>query len=58
MTVSCKLSQPDSMLLHWLEKDILVHEEAAILGADLEATEDLYKDLQNSYIYINNCNKP
>ncbi len=49
MAVSCKLSQPDSILLQWIEKDVLVHKEAAVLGADLEVTVDLYKDLQNIY---------
>ncbi len=49
MTVSCKLLQPDSILLHWIEKDVLVHKEATVLGADLEVTVDLYKDLQNMY---------
>ena len=49
MTVSCQLSQPDSVLLHWCEDDKLVHPEANKLGASLETAKDLYKDLQDIY---------
>ena len=36
-------------LLKWTEEDKAVHDMAATLGAELEAAQDLYKDLQVKY---------
>ena len=48
-TISCKLSQPDSVLLDWSEEGENVISGADQLGGCLEATHDLYKDLQDTY---------
>ena len=47
--VSRQLSLPDLKLLQWSEEDKAVHPEAAKLGADLHAAQELYKDLQVKY---------
>ena len=49
MIVSCKLAQPDSVLLNWSEEENSSISNANHLGASLEASEDLYKDLQDTY---------
>ena len=52
------LSSPVTDLLSWSEKDMRVHQQAAVLGATLEAGKDLYPELQGAYMqnyssYIN-----
>ena len=49
MIVSCKLAQPDSVLLNWSGEEKNSYSDADQLGASLEATQDLYKDLQDTY---------
>ena len=49
MIVSCKLTQPDSVLLNWSEEEKDSFSDADQLGASLEASQDLYKDLQDTY---------
>ena len=49
MIVSCKLAQPDSVLLNWSEEEKDSFSDADQLGASLEATQDLYKDIQDTY---------
>jgi hypothetical protein len=54
-------SLPDTKLLKWSEDDKTADPEAATLGADLVAGQDLYKDLQERYIpkeSTNNNNLP
>ena len=46
-----RLSLPDTKLLKWSEEDKATDPEAAILGADLDAGLNLYKDLQQRYLY-------
>ena len=46
------LSRPDPQLLKWSEEDTAVHPRASLLGAELEAAEDLYKDLQGAYMQL------
>ena len=48
--ISHWLSRPDSQLLRWSDEDRAVHPRASLLGAELEATVELYKELQESYI--------
>ena len=43
------LSSPVTDLLSWSEEDMRVHPQAAVLGAPLEAGEDLYPELQGTY---------
>ena len=43
------LSRPEIDLLIWSEEDRSVHQQAAVLGAPLEAGKELYPELQNSY---------
>ncbi len=46
-----ELDQPDSILLHWTDEDRSnVNPEATIIGAPLNHTEQLYMDLQRSYV--------
>ena len=49
------LSQPETELLGWSERDKKVHPQAAVLGAPLESGKDLYLELQE--MYISRCNK-
>ena len=45
-----QLSLPDTKILKWSEEDkAAVHPEASILGAGLDKSVDLYKDLQEKY---------
>ena len=44
------LCQPETELLSWSEEDLRVHPQAAVLGAPLEASKDLYPELQEIYI--------
>ena len=48
-----ELSLPDTKILKWTEEDKMVHPEASVLGAQLHYAEDLYPDLQNSYVVSN-----
>ena len=43
------LSRPDPQLLRWSEEDRALHPEASLLGAELEAAVELYKELQETY---------
>ena len=45
-----RFSLPDTKLLKWSEEDKATDPEAATLGADLDAGQELYKDLQERYI--------
>ena len=44
------LSRPDPQLLRWSEEDKTVHPRASLLGADLDAAAELYKELQSVYM--------
>ena len=44
-----KLSQPDYKVLYFLASDKGIHRQASVLGAPLEAGQNLYLDLQNMY---------
>ena len=44
------LSRPDPQLLRWSEEDRAVHPKACLLGAELEAVGELYKELQEVYM--------
>ena len=46
---SSKLSQPDCKVLYFLPSDKGIHRQASVLGAPLEASQNLYLDLQNMY---------
>ncbi len=48
MDIGRQLSLPDSKLLQWEETDRL-NAHVTNLGAQLEVSKDLYKDLQNRY---------
>ena len=51
VSVVQQLSLPDTKLLKWSDEDKgSADDEAAILGAGLEKSVDLYKDLQELYI--------
>ena len=44
------LQRPDFKLLTWTAEDVAAYtEEARTLGAPLEAGEELYTDIQNTY---------
>ena len=45
-----RFSLPDTKLLKWSEEDKATDPEAATLGADLDAGQELYKELQERYI--------
>ena len=45
------LLQNDQSLLNIPEEDLLSHPQAGVLGANLEAGENMYKTLQNMYMY-------
>ena len=47
------LSSPVTELLSWSEENVRVHPQAAVLGAPLEASKDLYPELQRTYTYSN-----
>ncbi|XP_064406601.1 hepatocyte growth factor receptor-like isoform X2 [Halichondria panicea] len=49
-----ELSLPDTKLLHWRDEDRDTHPEASTLGAPLNFTEQLYMDLQESYVVSKN----
>ena len=44
------LLHPENELLHWKARDQDVHPEASKLGAPLRAGEQLYPELQNTYM--------
>ena len=48
-TLVFKLSQPDCKVLYFLASDEGIHRQASVLGAPLEAGQNLYLDLQNMY---------
>ena len=43
------LSQPHFDLLMWREADTKLHPQVMVVGAPLEAAENLYPELQKSY---------
>ena len=45
------LSKSDRVLLQWSDEDIPADAEAAMLGRPLHLGEQLYKDLQNTYMH-------
>ncbi len=45
-----EFSLPDTKLLRWTDEDRGAHPEATTLGAPLNYTEQLYMDLQESYV--------
>ena len=46
------LSLPDFKLLKWSEEDNISDPESATLGAELEKSQELYKDLQQAYTKV------
>lgn len=46
-----KLSMPDTKILQWLDEDKEAYPEASMLGAELDKSVDLYKDIQELYLY-------
>ena len=45
-----ELQRPDFKLLKWTSEDVTAYsEQARTLGAPLEAGEELYTDIQNTY---------
>ena len=45
------LQRPDFKLLTWTAEDVVAYtEEARTLGAPLEAGEELYTDIQRTYV--------
>ena len=45
------LQRPDLKLLTWMAEDVAAYtEEARILGAPLEAGEELYTEIQKTYV--------
>ena len=47
------IQRPDFKLLTWTAEDVAAYtEEARTLGAPLEAGEELYTDIQNTYMKI------
>ena len=45
------LQEHDQRLLEIPDKDKSTHPQAGILGANLEAGQRMYTDLQNTYMY-------
>ena len=45
------LSSPVADLLSWSEEDMRIHPQARVLGAPLEASKNLYPELQGTYMY-------
>ena len=43
------LKQPKECILQWSRADLAVHENDAVLGADLAIGQSLYTDLQGVY---------
>ena len=50
LDLSNQLSLSDSKLLAWTEEDKSTHPEADRLGAALDCSQDLYKNLQIKYV--------
>ena len=49
--IQVELQRPDFKLLTWTAEDVAAYtEETRTLGAPLEAGEELYTDIQKSYI--------
>ncbi len=46
------LSEPETELLVWTMEDTRSHPHAMTLGAALEASKDLYSDLQQKYLDV------
>ena len=58
MDITTQLQKSDFQILKWNEEEgeeegKSLSEEAKILGRPLEAGGQLYKDLQNTYVYVN-----
>ena len=51
VSVLQQLSLPDAKLLRWSEEDKAIDPEAATLGAGLDKATNLYKRLQERYMY-------
>ena len=48
--IQVEVMRPDFKLLTWTAEDVAAYtEEARTLGAPLEAGEELYTDIQNTY---------
>ena len=45
------LSQNDEHVLKIPDKDLQTHSQAGVLGAPLEAGENMYIDIQKTYVY-------
>ena len=53
MDITTFLQKPDFQILKWGEEEIKsLSEEARTLGQPLEAGNQLYKDLQNTYCVL------
>ena len=49
--IQIEVMRPDFKLLTWTAEDVAAYtEEARTLGAPLEAGEELYTDIQNTYV--------
>ncbi len=48
--ICIELSYPDSKLLHWSSEDKAVNTDATKLGVGLDASSNLYRDLQLTYM--------
>ena len=49
--IQVELQRPDFKLLTWMAEDVAAYtEETRTLGAPLEAGEQLYTDIQKTYI--------
>ena len=44
------LNGESASLLQWREEDSQCHPQASLLGAELSAGQDLYTDLQGTYL--------
>ena len=51
--IQVEVMRPDFKLLTWTAEDVAAYtEEARTLGAPLEAGEELFTDIQNTYVYV------
>ena len=48
-TIVQSLSRSDPKLLKWSEEDKTAHPEATMLGAELDISVEMFKELQNTY---------
>ena len=52
--IQVDLQRPDFKLLSWTVEDVSTYtEQARTLGAPLEAGEELFPDIQNTYYVLN-----